>query len=225
MGDKPELLLVDDEELIRLALGRKLREAGFDVTVLPSGHEATKLLEKKPFDAVVTDIVMEDIDRPIVDGIAVLEEARKANPAAVVIILTGHASLGSVLEARRKGAFDYFVKPCDNTLLIKTIRDGLVMAQRNQAFHEAMSLADAVIEARDLFINSSVSAVRKTTGYGQGHTPNARAYLDWLLEPLDHRERRFALLTTILQRAHVLSERMNKIGESTSQARGPEEVE
>ncbi len=222
MRGKPELMLVDDEELIRLALGRVLREAGFEVTVLPNGDEATKLLEKKSFDVVVTDIVMEDIDRPIVDGIAVVEKAREVNPAAVVIILTGHGSLGSVLEARRKGAFDYFVKPCDSDLLMKTIGEGLVMAQRNQAFHEAMSLADAVTQARDAFASSYGSAASKTSGYGRRDAPDARSYMDWLLEPVDRRDRRFAVLSPILEQAHALTERMTKIREIGDEAGAPQ---
>ncbi len=80
---------------------------GHEVNVCPDGKSAIKTLEKNTFDAAILDLRM-----PGPDGIAVLEQIKQVSPDTEVIIMTGHASIETAMEAVRLGAFDYITKPC-----------------------------------------------------------------------------------------------------------------
>lgn len=112
------ILLVDDEESIRVTVANDLTKAGYDVTAAESGEQAVEELKEDHFDLVITDLIMDGMD-----GIGVLREARKLHPDILVMILTGYGSLSSAVDALRAGAFDYMLKPCDkDELLIRTSR-------------------------------------------------------------------------------------------------------
>jgi DNA-binding NtrC family response regulator len=100
------VLVVDDEPTTQEALGRYLQAEGYRVATAGSGQEALARIGEREFDAVVTDILM-----PGVSGLEVLERSRALNPRAAVILMTGHPSVETVLEALRKGACDYLEKP------------------------------------------------------------------------------------------------------------------
>jgi DNA-binding NtrC family response regulator len=103
----PKILLVDDEERFRTTLAKMLKAQGLEVTALGSGREALAELEKQPYDVMVLDMRM-----PEMDGIAALTEIKKIAPQTEVIILTGHASMDAAVEAMRLGGYDYLLKPC-----------------------------------------------------------------------------------------------------------------
>lgn len=111
--NKYSVLLVDDEESIRVAIRYTLQKAGYDVTVAESGEEAIGKLTDNHFDIVVTDLIMEGMD-----GIEVLKKALSLCPDILVTIITGHGSLPSAVDALRLGAFDYMLKPCSNDELL-----------------------------------------------------------------------------------------------------------
>lgn len=103
----PKILLVDDEERFRTTLAKMLRAQGLEVTALGSGREALAELQKAPYDVMVLDVRMPDMD-----GIATLTEIKKIAPQVEVIILTGHASMDAAVEIMRLGGYDYLLKPC-----------------------------------------------------------------------------------------------------------------
>ena len=103
----PKILLVDDEERFRTTLAKMLKAQGLEVTALGSGREALAELEKQPYDVMVLDMRM-----PEMDGIAALTEIKKIAPQTEVIILTGHESMDAAVEAMRLGGYDYLLKPC-----------------------------------------------------------------------------------------------------------------
>lgn len=103
----PKILLVDDEERFRTTLGKMLKAQGLEVTALGSGREALEELGEKDYDVVVLDMRMPDMD-----GIATLMEIKRIAPQIEVIILTGHASVDTAMEAMRLGGYDYLLKPC-----------------------------------------------------------------------------------------------------------------
>jgi DNA-binding response OmpR family regulator len=106
--NKPTLkiLIAEDDPHLGEALVSYLREKGHAVDLARHGGEALKLLERQPYALVLADLVM-----PEADGLEVLRAARLRNPAALVVIMTGHASLASALQATREGAYDYLRKP------------------------------------------------------------------------------------------------------------------
>ncbi len=119
MAEKIRVLLVDDEERFVRNMERILRNRGLEVGIAFDGLSAVETVRSGPaFDVVVLDIRM-----PGMDGIAALERIKHLAPATEVIMLTGHASISSGIEAMRLGAFDYLVKPCDPEDLLEKVRE------------------------------------------------------------------------------------------------------
>jgi signal transduction histidine kinase len=114
------LLVVDDEENIRLTISEVLRLEGHEVESAPSGAEAARLLSGGEFDLVLTDLHMADGD-----GLSVLEEVRRNAPLTITIVLTGFAALETAIAALRRGAYDYLTKPCNIEALKMTVSRGL----------------------------------------------------------------------------------------------------
>lgn len=100
------ILLVDDEQEILNALKRNLHGCGYNVFTCLSGEEATKALNQREWDLVITDLTMGELN-----GISVLKKAKEINPAVMVIILTAHADLSSAINALRFDADDFMLKP------------------------------------------------------------------------------------------------------------------
>jgi DNA-binding NtrC family response regulator len=113
---KPNLLLIDDEEMYLEYLSRRLIKRGYEVTKCLSGEEALEKVGRSAFDVVVLDVLL-----PGIDGIETLREIKRMAPLAEVIMLTGHASLESGIEGMKLGAFDYLRKPCDTADLVSAI--------------------------------------------------------------------------------------------------------
>ena len=109
-------LLVDDEKPFIETVARRLRQRGFTVDCVFSGVEALDRLENN--DTI--DVVVLDVKMPDLDGIKTLETLKKKHPLVEVLMLTGHASIHSVVESLNLGVFDYLTKPCElNDLISK----------------------------------------------------------------------------------------------------------
>ena len=114
------LLVVDDEENLRITTAAILEQEGYAVETASSGNEAVKLLEGAEFDLVLTDLHMDGGD-----GLSVLAEIRRRAPLTISVVLTGFASVESAIAALQQGAYDYLVKPCDIDEMKHTIRRGV----------------------------------------------------------------------------------------------------
>lgn len=109
------ILIVDDETEFLELVGKRLARRGMDVTTASSGEEALAVAEGRTFDVVVLDVKM-----PGIDGLETLRRLRVMHPTMPVLLLTGHASLGSAVSGMELGAFDYMLKPVAiNELIIK----------------------------------------------------------------------------------------------------------
>ncbi len=106
---RPRILVVDDEDLIRTLLRRRLSAEGYDIEVAEDGAEAVARCEREFFNLILTDIKM-----PGLDGIQVLKRTKAAHEDSEVIIMTAYASTETAIEAVRAGAFDYIRKPFDH---------------------------------------------------------------------------------------------------------------
>lgn len=102
------IAVFDDEEAQREALAGHLRNQGFEILTAANGRDGVELLRHNMVDLVLTDYRM-----PELDGIGVLQEARRLNPEIEVVLLTAYSSVGSAVEAMHKGACHYLEKPID----------------------------------------------------------------------------------------------------------------
>jgi DNA-binding NtrC family response regulator len=104
-----DVLVVDDQEAIRLDLACALGDAGHRVTEAADGAEAAKLIEARTFDAALIDIRL-----PRVDGLTLFRRLRQRSPDTAVVLLTAHATVPDAVAALKDGAFDYVTKPFDS---------------------------------------------------------------------------------------------------------------
>jgi len=110
-----KILLVDDEIVFTGNMSKLLTTRGYRVTAVNNGDGAISALEKEKFDVVVLDLKM-----PGMDGITTLKEIKKLGLFTETLILTGHGSIDTAMEAIRLGAYDYLTKPCEiDELVVK----------------------------------------------------------------------------------------------------------
>jgi signal transduction histidine kinase len=114
------LLVVDDEESLRITTAAIFEKEGYVVDTASSGDEAIDLLGKEDYDLVLTDLHMEGGD-----GLSVLNQIRRHAPLTISVVLTGFASVESAIAALQEGAYDYLIKPCDIESMKHTIRRGV----------------------------------------------------------------------------------------------------
>ena len=110
------VLLVDDETIFTKNMSKLLKNRGYTVTAANSGDAAIRELEQGAFDVIVLDLKM-----PGMDGITTLKEIMKLGLFTETLILTGHGSIDSALEAMKLGAHDYLTKPCEIDELVAKI--------------------------------------------------------------------------------------------------------
>lgn len=114
------VLVVDDEALLRGALCDVLESEGYDVAQAEDGAAALDLLQKTDIDLLLTDIQM-----PIMDGIDLLRRALQHDPNLAAILVTGHATVQSAVEAMKIGAIDYIQKPFRTSEIMPIVRRAL----------------------------------------------------------------------------------------------------
>ena len=106
MSERTKVLVVDDDEVVRLSYQRSLQTAHCNVEGVVNGEDALQALEHKRFDVVLLDLRM-----PGMDGMAVLKAIKRAWPRSEVVVITGYPTVESAKEAVRLGAYDYLAKP------------------------------------------------------------------------------------------------------------------
>ncbi len=133
---KAKLLFVDDEAAFLDAMKRRLVKRGFEVETATGGMEALDILEAK---ANSIEVVILDVKMPGMDGIETLGEIKRKYPIVEVIMLTGHATVGSAIEGMKRGAFDYLMKPAE----IESFTQKIEEAASKRRQHE-----QKIVEAR-----------------------------------------------------------------------------
>ncbi len=117
-----KILIVDDDEAMCEFLSIMLKKEGYDVVTVRDGRSAVQKVKEDNYDVVITDIKM-----PGMDGIEVLEGVKAINRSIPVVIMTGHASQTSAIEAVNKGAFQYLEKQATNDEVKIVVRNALEM--------------------------------------------------------------------------------------------------
>jgi len=113
---KGKILVIDDEDIVRLSCSRTLVPEGYELKMAKNGTEGLKMLEEDAFDLVLTDLKM-----PNMDGIEVLANIKENWPATDVVIVTGYQTVETAVKAIKLGAFDYIEKPFTPDTLIATV--------------------------------------------------------------------------------------------------------
>ena len=139
------ILLVDDDALILKVCAEALELSGYEVVPVGTGQEALQAFAERPFSGAVVDLVLPDID-----GLTILGALCEADSDIVVILMTGHASLDSAIEAVRRGAYDYLRKPFTATELARVVARGL--EQRRLSVHNRELLQELDVMNRDLTV-------------------------------------------------------------------------
>jgi DNA-binding response OmpR family regulator len=137
---KGRILIVDDEEAARKSLTDILRLEGYQVSAAKNGMEALKLLGDEPFDLMLLDLKM-----PGMSGLEVLDQAREMAPNTRVVMLTAHGSLESAIQALRKQAHDYILKPAKPNEIIASVGRGLSEQADSERTRRLIEQAEAAI--------------------------------------------------------------------------------
>jgi DNA-binding NtrC family response regulator len=117
---KADILIVDDEANTLASLSRAFRLAGHEATVCDNAARALELAKSRPFDLILSDVVM-----PHRDGIALLEDLKNAGVAAPVVMMSGQAHIEMAVKATRLGALDFLEKPLSTDKLLLTVENAL----------------------------------------------------------------------------------------------------
>ena len=140
------ILLIDDEKSIRNVLKDILQHEGYRIEEAADGEQGLQKLAAQPFDLVLCDIKM-----PKMDGLEVLQQIMQLQPDVPVIMISGHGTIETAVDAVKKGAFDFIAKPPDLNRLLITIRNAL---DKNTLVKETRVLKKKVQRVQDIIGNS-----------------------------------------------------------------------
>src|SRR6516165_9351050 len=130
------VLFVDDEKSLQEFMRSELPRLGHEVTVCADGRSALKTLEKSSFDVAILDLRM-----PGMTGIEVLEQLKQLAPHTEAVVMTGHASMETAIDAMRLGAFDYITKPAKMAEVEAILRK---IAEKRDLQHKNLALQSRV---------------------------------------------------------------------------------
>ncbi|WP_316796256.1 sigma-54 dependent transcriptional regulator [Pedobacter agri] len=150
-----KLLIIDDERAIRSTLREILEYENYDVEDIDNGIDGLEMIKKTNFDLVLCDIKMNKMD-----GMEVLEQAQIIKPDLPFIMISGHGTVETAIEASKKGAFDFISKPPDLNRLLITVRNGL---DRGNLVTETKVLKRKASKTREILGESeSISKIKET---------------------------------------------------------------
>jgi hypothetical protein len=149
------ILLIDDEKSIRNVLKDILQHEGYRIEEAADGEQGLQKMAVQPFDLVLCDIKM-----PKMDGLEVLQQIMQLQPDVPVIMISGHGTIETAVDAVKKGAFDFIAKPPDLNRLLITIRNAL---DKNTLVKETRVLKKKVQRVQDIIGNSEGIAKIKST--------------------------------------------------------------
>src|SRR5215831_259130 len=171
------ILVVDDEQTVGEVLMEFLAGEGYELTLARSGDEAVKML------AVFSpDVILTDINMPGLSGLEMMRFAKEADPEVCVIVLTGHASTATAIDALRQGAYDYVTKPFDLEGVHKIIKSGLAhrrLKLLNRELIEELRRKNEILQhhEQELRERVRVATAQMTTLYEVGNQISANLEL------------------------------------------------
>ncbi len=149
------ILIIDDEKAIRKTLSEILSYEGYKIDEAGDGEEGFRKFREKEYDVILCDIKM-----PKMDGIEFLEKAKEGNPDIPIIMISGHGTIETAVEAVKKGAYDYISKPPDLNRLLITIRNAM---DKTSLVAETKVLKRKVSKVQDMIGESTpIQKIRET---------------------------------------------------------------
>jgi DNA-binding NtrC family response regulator len=149
------ILIIDDEKAIRKTLSEILSYEGYKIDEAGDGEEGFRKFREKEYDVILCDIKM-----PKMDGIEFLEKAKELNPDLPIIMISGHGTIETAVEAVKKGAYDYISKPPDLNRLLITIRNAM---DKTSLVAETKVLKRKVSRVQDMIGESTpIHKIRET---------------------------------------------------------------
>lgn len=156
----PDVLLVDDDESVRVAYAQTLQLDGLETCAFASAAEALRRVGAEFAGVLVTDVRM-----PGMDGFAFLEAVGRIDRELPVVLVTGHGDVPMALKAMRAGAWDFVEKPADPVLLVETVRRALLhrrLVLENRALRAPVAAAEDAWAARLIGRSEAMQRVRRT---------------------------------------------------------------
>ena len=145
------VLVVDDEAHVRTTMGATLERHGYDVQLATSGREALDMLRVNAFDVVLTDIVMQDGD-----GISLLDRLHGQQPHLPVIMVSAIHDIAVAIDAMRRGAYDYLLKPFEREQLLQIVQRALEHRQALQDSRSYKENLEQVVRARTEMLHQAM---------------------------------------------------------------------
>jgi DNA-binding NarL/FixJ family response regulator len=136
---KKSVLIVDDEESIRVSLKRMIEKANYQVETADNGSMALKKLATHHYDLVLTDIKMDDIS-----GIKLLQNIKIKYLNVLVVLMTGYASIDTAIAALRSGATDYIIKPCSKKKILSSIENAIKKNFPNKNINTSQDITNSL---------------------------------------------------------------------------------
>ena len=133
----PTVLIVDDQESIRLALSRILAKEGYEVVLAGEGEEALEILRRKKVNVMLSDLKM-----PKMDGVQLLKASKLIKPEVEVILITAHGTIEKAVGAMKDGAYDFVTKPFKKIIIANMIRKAVekqALVVENKFLHEQLA--------------------------------------------------------------------------------------
>src|SRR6476646_3496748 len=161
---KSRILVIDDEAAIRDSLKMTLEYEGYEFIGAATGQEGLALVEREAPDMVLLDVKM-----PGMDGLEVLERLRNMNESLPVVVVSGHGTISTAVEATKKGAFDFIEKPFASERVLVSLRNAL---DQGRLRDENRSLKRAV-EVRHQMIGASAGLKQVMAAVGRAAPTNA----------------------------------------------------
>ena len=134
---KHTVLIVDDQESIRLALSRMLTKEGYEVLLADEGEKALDILRERKVNAMLSDLKM-----PKMDGMQLLKASKLIKPEVEVILITAHGTIEKAVEAMKDGAYDFITKPFKKLVITNMIKKAIekqALVVENRYLHEQLA--------------------------------------------------------------------------------------
>lgn len=158
---RTNILVVDDDMHMRLALKESLSKAGYTISLAEDGMAAVELVRKSPCDLIITDVRM-----PRKNGLELLQSIRAGEPLVPVILMTGYGTVNDAVTAIKGGAFDYIQKPFDTETLYGVVKRAL--GQNNGAIiHVSRAIQEVLLNAGRVAKSNATVLILGESGVGK----------------------------------------------------------
>ncbi len=163
------ILVVDDDETLRVSIAQVLVEAGYDVAKAKHGLDGLNILKQDSnFDVILSDIKMQEMD-----GLQFLNEVKSQYPDISVIMMTGHGTVDTAVQAMREGSVNYLLKPISRRGLLEGVREAVQLRSEKLQKRTLMEQVVLNLQALGMYDTALETMLRKKTPADDGTTSSA----------------------------------------------------